>query len=94
MKRVILAAVCAFLMVVSVNAKKKLVSYFIDQSACQQCEKCVSQCPNKAKKVRVKNGKRIVEIDPELCTKDGKCTSDFSCPNNAIKVAEEKKKGR
>jgi NAD-dependent dihydropyrimidine dehydrogenase PreA subunit len=92
MKQILLAVSCAFFMAVSVYAGKKLVTYYVDQSLCKQCEKCIPKCPNKAKKVTVKNGKKIVEIDPELCTKDGKCTTDFQCPNDAIKVLETKKK--
>jgi len=94
MKRMLLAVGCACLMVVSGFAAKITYSYYIDQAICKQCLKCIPECPNKAKKVTVKNGKRIVEIDPDLCTQDGVCTTDFKCPQDAIKKIPDTKKSK
>ena len=91
MKQILLVAGCACLMIVYGLAAKIKYTTFIDQALCKQCLKCVPECPNKAKKVVVKSGKKIVEIDPDLCTQDGVCTTDFKCPNGAIKQVEAKK---
>jgi ferredoxin len=70
------------------GAKKKNVIHVIDQSQCNQCGLCIKDCPLKAIKVVMVEGKKTHQIDPALCNQCGLCID--KCPREAIEAIEQK----
>ena len=62
---------------------KFLYPIFTEQTECQDCYKCVRNCPCKA--IRVENGHATVV--PELCVLCGRCVTD--CPAHAKHVRDD-----
>lgn len=65
-----------------------LYPIYTEQTECQDCYKCVRQCPNKA--IRVENGHAMVM--PELCILCGNCVTN--CPAKAKHVRNDLAKTR
>ncbi len=67
---------------------KFLYPIFTEQTECQDCYKCVRNCPCKA--IRVENGHATVV--PELCVLCGRCVTD--CPAHAKHVRDDLTKSK
>ena len=61
----------------------KLSSIYTEKNNCQDCYKCVKNCPVKA----IKLEDNSASVIPELCIYCGKCTQ--VCPANAKKVRDD-----
>lgn len=61
----------------------KLSAIYTEKNNCQDCYKCVKNCPVKA----IKLEDNSASVIPELCIYCGKCTQ--VCPANAKKVRDD-----
>ncbi len=61
----------------------RLNSIYTQQRECQDCHKCIRECPVKA--IRVEDG--YARVVPELCIMCGNCV--LACPNSAKRVRDD-----
>jgi len=61
----------------------QLHSIYTEKRECQDCHKCIRECPVKA--IRVQDG--YARVVPELCILCGNCT--LACPNSAKQVRDD-----
>ena len=62
---------------------ERLNSIYTQQRECQDCHKCIRECPVKA--IRVEDG--YARVVPELCIMCGNCV--LACPSNAKRVRDD-----
>ncbi|MGD0730334.1 MAG: [Fe-Fe] hydrogenase large subunit C-terminal domain-containing protein [Terracidiphilus sp.] len=62
---------------------ERLNSIYTQQRECQDCHKCIRECPVKA--IRVQDG--YARVVPELCIMCGNCV--LACPSNAKRVRDD-----
>jgi Fe-S-cluster-containing hydrogenase component 2 len=62
---------------------EQLNSIYTQERECQDCHKCIRECPVKA--IRVQDG--YARVVPELCIMCGNCV--LTCPNNAKRVRDD-----
>ena len=60
-----------------------LDSIYTEKRECQDCHKCIRECPVKA--IRVQDA--CARVVPELCILCGNCV--LTCPNNAKQVRDD-----
>lgn len=62
---------------------ERLNSIYTEKRECQDCHKCIRECPVKA--IRVQDG--YARVVPELCITCGACV--LACPNSAKRVRDD-----
>jgi iron only hydrogenase large subunit-like protein/PAS domain-containing protein len=62
---------------------ERLNSIYTEKRECQDCHKCIRECPVKA--IRVQDG--YARVVPELCITCGNCV--LACPNSAKRVRDD-----